>query len=197
MADIAIETCSGEQVLDYLDKLARLRIVVFREYPYLYDGSIRYEERYLSAYANSPNSFFVVVRDGGRIIGVSTAIPLVEAEDAFQKPFLDKGIDILSVVYFGESVLLPEYRGMGLGHRFFTERETFSHNFGAKITAFCAVVRSEAHHSRPHSYRSHDSFWRQRGYYQQSGMNVRYRWQDVGDSIETEKNMVFWTKSWL
>jgi hypothetical protein len=45
--EIRVETCAGRDVLAHLPDIARLRIEVFREYPYLYDGDRAYEERYL------------------------------------------------------------------------------------------------------------------------------------------------------
>jgi hypothetical protein len=36
---IEVRRLAGAEVAPYLDDLARMRIEVFREYPYLYDGS--------------------------------------------------------------------------------------------------------------------------------------------------------------
>src|SRR5690242_19351414 len=48
---IRIERATGAAIEGYLDVLAALRIRVFREYPYLYDGSLAYEQEYLASYA--------------------------------------------------------------------------------------------------------------------------------------------------
>lgn len=45
---------------------------------------------------------------------MSTALPLKDEDDAFVRPFIEQGFDVDSVCYFGESILLPEYRGQGL-----------------------------------------------------------------------------------
>ena len=65
-------------MLPHLDEVARLRIAVFRDWPYLYDGDEGYEREYLAAYARSPNSVVVLARDGDTAIGASTGIPLAE-----------------------------------------------------------------------------------------------------------------------
>ncbi|MBK1673911.1 hypothetical protein CKO35_11450 [Ectothiorhodospira shaposhnikovii] len=41
-----IERLAGPQATPWLPELARLRISVFRAYPYLYDGDTGYEENY-------------------------------------------------------------------------------------------------------------------------------------------------------
>ncbi|HBF93820.1 MAG TPA: GNAT family N-acetyltransferase, partial [Marinobacter adhaerens] len=42
---VSIRRLSGDQIKPYLDDLARLRIEVFRHFPYLYDGDMDYERK--------------------------------------------------------------------------------------------------------------------------------------------------------
>lgn len=119
-SSLIVETVRGTQVLPHLAAVAQLRIAVFRAWPYLYDGDADYERGYLAAYAASPDSVFVLARDGDTVIGASTGLPLLDDSDAFHAPFRAAGIDPASVFYFGESVLLPDYRGQGIGHAFLT-----------------------------------------------------------------------------
>ncbi len=193
---IAIQTVSGEQVLPWLDAVAALRIEVFRDFPYLYDGELDYERRYLATYALSPGSLFVLALDGTRVVGASTGIPLTDADAEFQAPFHEQGIHTDSVFYFGESVLQRDYRGHQTGHRFFDEREAFARQLGKTITAFCAVERPEDHPLKPVNYTALDAFWQKRGYEKQSLMRTHYHWQDIDQPASTEKPMVFWLKHW-
>ena len=48
---ITLECLSGAALLPHLDAVAALRIAVFRDWPYLYDGDAAYEREYLDAYA--------------------------------------------------------------------------------------------------------------------------------------------------
>ena len=41
-----IESVRGREIKNYLDDIASLRINVFKEFPYLYDGCINYERKY-------------------------------------------------------------------------------------------------------------------------------------------------------
>ena len=46
-SNVEIRRVSGRALPDYLEDVARLRIEVFRDFPYLYDGTVEYEEKYL------------------------------------------------------------------------------------------------------------------------------------------------------
>ena len=192
---IEVKTFSGAQIEPYLDAVAALRIAVFRDWPYVYAGDRDYEKHYLSTYAKSPESLFVLALDGERVIGASTGIPLTDETAAFQKPFLDRGIALGDVFYFGESVLLREYRGHGLGHRFFDERESYARQLGRfALTAFCAVERGPGDPRKPEGFRPNDVFWNKRGYTRQDDMFCTIEWQETGASAPTPHQLRFWLR---
>lgn len=190
-----IRTFTGAAVTPHLDDVARLRIAVFRAFPYLYDGDFSYEAGYLATYAKSPESLFVLAFDGARVVGASTGIPLTDETAAFQQPFLERGIPLGDVFYFGESVLLPEYRGHGLGHRFFDEREGHARRLGRfSTTAFCAVVRDEHDPRRPPGFRPNDVFWTKRGYVKQADMRCAIEWKELGADAPSVQHLAFWLR---
>lgn len=190
-----IRLLHGAAITPYIDDLARLRIRVFREFPYLYDGSAQYEAEYLEKYARSPDSLFVLVEDQGRVVGASTGLPLSDADQAFRKPFGDAGWDVERIFYFGESVLLPEYRGHGFGVGFFAKREGFARRLGRfDFCAFCAVERSLAHPRCPPDYQPLNGFWRHRGYTHHPELRTAVSWQDLDEPGESPKPMSFWVK---
>ena len=174
-----IRTLFGADAQPYIDRLAALRIAVFRDWPYLYDGDRAYEEKYLATYARSLRSVFVLALDGDQVVGASTAMPLAEQPDSFQQTFREHAIDPATVFYFGESVLLPAYRGQGIGHRFFDEREAAARRFGFAMTAFCAVERDAGDPRKPAGARSNEVFWTQRGYRRSDDMFCELEWQEV------------------
>lgn len=193
--DIIIRNLTGEALTAWLDALAELRIVVFRSYPYLYDGDRAYEQDYLRAYAASPGAIVVGAFDGDRLIGAATAAPMADHAAEFAEPFRAHGYDISRIFYFGESVLLPEYRGHGIGHAFFDQREERARQLGFAQASFCAVVRPLDHPSRPADYSPLDAFWRKRGFAPVSGLIGQFAWKDVGDERESQHDMQFWVKT--
>ena len=196
---ITVEPLHGAALSAALPALARLRITVFRDWPYLYDGTLDYEQDYLAKFAHAKDAVIVAARDGTDIIGVATASPLAEHTQRFCPLFAAHGFDPDRIFYFGESVLLASYRGRGLGHAFFDAREAHAKTARVKggtytHTAFCGVVRRADHPALPPSYAPLDPFWTKRGYVKQMGMLGSYSWLDRGDTTETEKPMQFWNK---
>ncbi|MFN3516212.1 MAG: GNAT family N-acetyltransferase [Novosphingobium sp.] len=178
-----------------LPDLAALRIAVFAAWPYLYAGSQDYEREYLAEFTAAPDAVLVAAFDGGRIVGAATASPLAAQDDYIRAPFDAAGIDPAGVFYFGESVLLPPYRGQGIGHAFFDQREAAAQRWGASHAAFCAVVRPADHPDRPEEYVPLDAFWTRRGYAPVPGMIGTFHWQDHGEVAESAKPMQYWLRA--
>ncbi len=85
-------------------------------------------------------------------MGAATAAPMADHAAEFAAPFRACGIDLADVYYFGESVLLPEWRGHGIGHAFFDRREARARELGFPLASFCAVIRPADHPARPAGY---------------------------------------------
>jgi len=192
---LTFATLSGAALTARLDALASLRIRVFRDWPYLSDGDAAYEARFLANFAASPGALVVAAcRAGGEAVGIATCQPAREAGAKLRASFQAAGLDENQLCYFGESVLLPEYRGQGVGLRFFEEREAQARRLGLTIAAFCAVVRNENDPRRPGDYQPLDSFWRNRGYEARPDISTIMHWREVGDTRETPHVLSFWIK---
>lgn len=186
---------TGQGFGDVFDDLARLRIAVFHDFPYLYEGTVDYEKTYLRTYANAERAFLFAVYDDDQMVGATTCIPLADETAEVQQPFREAEYDLAKIFYFGESILLPAYRGLGLGHRFFDEREAHAARFGEySLTCFCAVVRPPDHPLRPPDYRPLDAFWTKRGYQPVPELTTQFAWQDIGEPDSTFKTMVYWLR---
>ncbi|APE44545.1 GNAT family N-acetyltransferase [Sulfitobacter alexandrii] len=191
---LRIVPLTGTALADALPQVARLRIGVFAEWPYLYDGDLAYEERYLQSYRDSEGAIVVGAFDGETLVGASTGTPLADHADDFAAAFAPTGIDLGQVFYCAESVLLPAYRGQGAGHRFFDAREDHARALGFGKSCFCAVMRPEDHPARPAGYRPLDDFWRARGYRPLDGVIARFHWKDHGETEATAKPLQFWMR---
>lgn len=173
MAEVtAVRPLTGAALEAALDDVARLRIEVFRAWPYLYDGDLEYERKYLQSYRDSDKAIVVGAFDGDRLIGASTGAPLTDHADDFAAAFEGTGLDLSQIFYCAESVLLSDYRGQGVGHKFFDLREAHARALGFRKCAF----------------------WRARRYEPLPGAVAQFSWKDTGEEGETLKPLQFWIR---
>ena len=192
---LTYQVLDGDAVAAALDDLARLRIDVFADWPYLYAGSLGYERDYVATYRDAQNAILVAAKDGDRIVGAATGTPMEDHASDFAAPFAATGIPLTDIFYCAESVLLADFRGQGAGHVFFDMREAKAKALGRRYVAFCSVMRPEDHPARPVDYRPLDGFWRKRGYEKLDGVVARFKWTDHGDAEQSEKPLQFWMKA--
>ena len=188
-----VEALAGAALDASLDAVARLRIAVFRDWPYLYDGDPDYERRYLEIYTN-PRAIVVGAFEGDRMVGAATGMPLADHANDLGTALAGLVAPLSDIFYCAESVLLPDYRGQGAGHVFFDRRETHARTLGQTHSAFCAVQRPAGHPARPADYRPLDDFWHKRGYQPVAGAVAGFSWKDLGQTEETAKPLQFWMK---
>ncbi|MBO1073983.1 GNAT family N-acetyltransferase [Roseomonas marmotae] len=191
---LRFETLRGDALHSWLPALARLRITVFRDWPYLYEGDEAYEARYLRAYAEAAGAAVFVALDGETPVGAATCEPMGETHAEVREAFLAAGRDPAKYCYFGESILLPQYRGQGAGVRFFDLREGHARALGLPRTTFCGVRRAADDPRRPASYTPLDGFWRKRGYTPCPGLSCTLTWQEIGAAEETPHILDFWER---
>jgi GNAT superfamily N-acetyltransferase len=195
MEKIRIRSYTGEKIRRFFTEIARLRMEVFLEYPFLYVGNEDYEMKYLEKFITAQDAVVIVAFDGDKIVGVSTGMPLIFESQDLQKPFLKAGLHPEEYFYFGESVLQKSYRGLGIGHRFFDEREKHVQQMGRfKYLCFCTIKRAADDPRRPPDFVPLNEFWGKRGFKEHPELTCKIAWQEMGEESETPKEMVFWIK---
>jgi len=194
---LRVETVPGPQAAALIPALSRLRIAVFRDWPYLYDGDPAYEAEYLAPFLHSPRAGLVVAFDGQTPVGCATCMPLADADAEISAPFAAAGLDLAAHFYFGESVLLPEYRGRGAGVGFFAAREAHARaTSSARYATFCAVRRPDDHPLKPPGAVSLHTFWRHRGYAPLPGLACTMAWKQVDSAGAEVPNILdFWRRT--
>ncbi len=189
-----VQTFSGEAAQPFLEDIARLRIAVFAEFPYLYHGEMDYEKAYLQKFLETKTGAIVVVFENGKVIGAATGLPLAAESVEVQTPFLERKMDVSKIFYISELVLLSEFRGHGFGHNFMNEQENFARKNGFEIAVLCAVARPKNHPRCPQNYHPLDDFWIKKGFEKWENFTCQMSWKDWGDENETLKVMQFWGK---
>lgn len=195
---IRIETLVGSDMEKALDGLAALRIQVFQEWPYLYEGNLEHEKNYIKTFAKLKHAALIGAFDHEKLVGAATCSALVEQDEWVLKAFEGSQLDLQTLFYFGESVLDQSYRGLGLGHVFFDERERFARQFEHITTScFCAVERSDEDPRKPAEYRNLHKFWRSRGYSRAENIKANLQWPEGQTKEMCSHNLQFWLNSSL
>ncbi len=188
-------TYSGQEARDYFEDIARMRITMFREFPYLYNGSFEYEKEYLEAYFKSLNAKILLVFDtNNEIVGFSNSIPLAEELDEIKAPFKEHGLDLNHYLYIGEVMLKEEYRGKGFARQFFTYHENNARTNGYDYTVFMTVDRTEDDLDKPKDYVSPDAIWNHFGYTKDKNLSITMDWPSVDQSRDSKNTLSIWWK---
>lgn len=191
---LEINCLKGSAIQTYIHDLATMRIKVFKEYPYLYDGDIASELQYLKSFQACNDSVMVLASDEKKVVGFSTGMPLAQTDTAWQIPFLTSSINPEDIFYLGESILLSEYRGRKIYKHFFWERENVARQMDFSYTAFCAIERPIDDPKRPPNYFSFDKIWHAYGYKKYPALLVNYEWVEIGDNAVSKKTLAFYLK---
>jgi GNAT superfamily N-acetyltransferase len=191
---ITFKAYRGAEIAEIIEPLGQLRIDVFREYPYLYDGDLVYEQNYLSRYAKIKDSLVLMAFESRQIIGATTATPLIEEFDDFRTPYENAGINVAKTFYFGEAMLRPAYRGMGIYKTFMHERTQAAIRYGATTCTFLAVMRPDSHPLKPDHYQDLKPVWNHYGFVEYPEIQPQFLWKDIDQQEETQKPFTAWLK---
>ena len=189
-----IQLVAGQEVEQYIDDLALLRISVFREYPYLYEGNMEYERSYLQKFVQGEDCIIAVVLDNGHVVGAVSGLPLALEEAEVRGPW-KKASSLDGVYYISEILLKPDYRGLGLGKQLMEALEEWVAASG-KFTeiALATVVRPKDDPRRPATYRDAQRFFADRNYHIKEGVTCTIAWQEIDEADTTSKPLQFWSR---
>ncbi|MDO4263828.1 MAG: GNAT family N-acetyltransferase [Deinococcus sp.] len=191
---ITFETLQGDFGAA-LDEVARLRLTLFREFPYLYAGSAESEREYLQTYAAAPGALLVLARDSGaagRVVGAATAVPLAYEVAELQAPFRAAGLDPAQVLSVGEVLLEAEYQSLGLGGELLQRAGAHAAALGLPLVAAAMVQRPADHPLMPAGWRSPRRFVERHGYVMHPELDTTLTWQELGEDGPSPKPMRFW-----
>ncbi len=190
-----IRTFTGPAMRAALGAFQQLHVEVFYDWPYLYQGNPA-SEPYISSYLPHPRAALFLACAAGQPVGAATCLPLEDESDSVKAPFLQRGWDLRRFFYYGEGVVLKQWRGRGLGVRFFELRESHARAVStADYAVFCSVRRPADHKLRPAEPHTNDAFWRRRGFVPFEGVSCEMTWPDRGEAQATRHTLDFWIKS--
>lgn len=191
---ITEQILTGSAVEDCLNDIASLRIEIFREFPYLYDGRREDELHYLKLYSATHESFVIIVNDGEKVAGAATGMPLRHEATELVEPFNGTSYPVDEVYYVGELLFYPAYRNRGLGLRLVAQIVQQISFLGTYRYLTCAtVVRPDDHPLRPADYIPIDRFLAHTGFNPLPEITTSFTWLET-DGVRRSHPMNFWIK---
>jgi len=185
---------TGNEVEESLDSLATLRIEIFREFPYLYDGNRESELRYLKGYAQAAEACVLTVTAAGRLVGAATGMPLQHEQKELIDQFAATSYPLDSIYYVGELLFYPAYRNRGLGMKLLSMMEDKIRSLGSYRYLTCAtVVRPDDHPHRPANYVPIGRFLNRTEFRAIPAATTSFTWLET-DGGSRDHPMQFWIK---
>ena len=194
---ITEQILTGSAVDDCLNDIASLRIEIFREFPYLYDGRCEEELNYLKLYSVTPDSFVIIVKEGEKVAGAATGMPLRHESTELVDPFSGTSYPVDEIFYVGELLFYPEHRNHGMGMQVVRMVEEQVRSYSTYRYLTCAtVVRPDNHPLRPADYIPIDRFLAHTGFNLLTGITTSFTWLET-DGVRRSHPMKFWIKELL
>lgn len=185
---------TGTAIADVLDDLATLRLEIFQEYPYLYEGRREDELHYLATYAKTPDAVAILAYDGSTVIGAATGMPLIHEDAQICDAFAGTTLPLDEIYYVGELLFRPAFRNGGLGRKLLARLERHIRSLGSYRTLTCATVeRPDDHPLRPPDYLPITRFLARTGFIRLSGVTTPFMWLET-DGVKRNHPMQFWIK---
>lgn len=184
----------GREARPYCDQLAALDMAIFKEWPYLYEGTLEGEAQYLENYFKSEKSLFLLLMRGDAIVGSASFIPLEEEIDEIQSPFKVAGLPCNDYLYVGVVMILKEYRRPGLIRALYEHALEYAKSIGKRAGALAMIERPADDSRRPADDRPLDGMCQAFGFEKQDGLEVHVEWTDITTHMPAPVVMKIWTK---
>lgn len=191
---ITKELVTGTAITGALDSLASLRLEIFREYPYLYDGRREDEIANLRSYAEAPDACVILAYDECAVVGAATGMPFIHEGEQMQAAIAVSQYSAEKLYYVGELLFYRAYRNKGLGLQLLGQLEQHIRSLGRYRHLVCATVERPAAHSlQPDGYVPITRFLARTGFDLIPGVTTSFAWRET-DGVRRDHLMQFWVK---
>ena len=195
-SSIAIEVLKGNEVIPHLKRLIEIRLSFYRDYPYLYDGSIEDEENYLRMYGNSENTLLVVAKRDDEVVGAILGLPLPESPEENKEAFQDLEISPEDLFYLGDNIVIRELKIGNVQEQMYHQFEgAVNHLKKYRGIVVCEIERDVNDPKKITNDTFYEFAWHTQGFIREPNQIVNFSWKEIGDSKSSNHHMVFWRKS--
>lgn len=194
-SSIVIEVLKGNEVIPYLKKWIEIRLLFYKDYPYLYDGTMEGEEHYLRMYSNSENTLLVMAKRGEEIIGAVIGLPLPESPEENKDAFQEAGMLQEELFYLGDSIVTKEFKTSNVQEQMYHKFESaVKHLEKYRGIVVCEIERDVNDPKKVANDTFYELAWNNRGFIKEPNQTVLFSWQEIDDVESSDHRMVFWRK---
>ncbi|MGY0216247.1 GNAT family N-acetyltransferase [Endozoicomonadaceae bacterium StTr2] len=185
---------SGPEARKYRDDIAAIRIGLFKEFPYLYEGDLTYETEYLETYFSQPNALIMLAFQNNKVVGYSSSVSLADELEEIKAPFSGDNVPLDKMLYIGEAMIYPEFRSKGMFRHFMESHEQKAKTEHFEQIVFMTVDREADHPLRPVDYRELGPIFEYYGYSKIPNKRVHMEWSQVDTGVDTTNTLSLWIK---
>ena len=191
---LELRALEGPVAARWLDDIVRIRVELYREFPYLYDGDAAREALCLRTYLECGEAVFLAAFDGDRMAGFSSSIPLAMEDEALTEPFRRAGLDPADYLYIGEMLVEAPWRSWKLLWEHKKYHEARARALHLKYVAMVTVDRAENHPLRPRRYKPLEHIIHYCGYEKIRDLSVSMRWPRADSGSERANRLSVWRR---
>lgn len=191
----SIEVLKGSEAIPYLNKLMEIRLLFYRDYPYLYDGSIEDEENYLRIWSNSENTLLVVAKRNDKVVGVIIGLPFSESPEENKQAFQNLETSPEDLFYLGDNIVIQELKVGNVQKQMYHQFERAVKQLKKyKEIVVCEIERDVNDPKKIANDTFYEFSWNAQGFIREPNQIVNFTWKEIGDSKISNHHMVFWRK---
>lgn len=195
----SVKIITGKEVEELGPFISRLRILEYRNYPYLYEANPEEEKSYIDWLVKLPGTALAVAFFDETPIGFVCGTPFREFAPHYEESlelFEKYGFDPLTYYYVSDDIVLPEHPSPFLKEKLFAAIEQFAKNLG--YAALCFVhEHHDQHPLKPTDYVSPDALYSRLGF-QETKAAITFAWPTIqkdGSVLKVDHLLPYWIKS--
>lgn len=195
----SIALFSGDTIQEILPFPQQMCLTYYREYPYLYEGTLEEQQAYHSWLSKLKHSAVAIAYYGNKPVGFLSGAAFIDFAEHYTGSltvFKNAGLDPAQYYYFADVIIEKEHRGHSLCKKLFAVLEQYAINLG--YAKNCLVVESHATHPcKPADYRELGNLWIRLGY-AESPATISFKWNTIqpdGTQERQEHPLRYWMKN--
>ena len=193
--ELLFQLLIGVEAKAFIKDIANLRIEIFKEFPYLYAGTIENELPYLDRYISNENGHIILIKNiENNIVGFSSSIPLEDEDESMLQPYLENNLNPKDFLYCGEAIMYKEYRGGGSLKTLLDYHIKIAKKLNKKYLTMMTIDRADNHPSKPENFYSVDNMLEKYEYKKMQNAKIKYSWKSSLNNHESENSLSIWYK---